>query len=68
MRCAPGVSVPTLFIELAGDQTAFPADARQMIGALGAKDLTTATATVRGLHVGAPIAWVSKRHELTPPA
>jgi hypothetical protein len=53
-----------------------------MIDALGAKDLTTAT--VRGLHFGGPITegepagndlaaaeiidWLSKRHELTPPA
>jgi hypothetical protein len=82
VRCAPGVSVPTLFIELTGDQAAFPADSRQMTGALGARDLTTAT--VRGLHFGGPIAsgepagnelaateiinWLSKRHELTPPA
>ena len=82
MRCAPGVTVPTLFIELTGAQTAFPADSHQMTGALGAKDLTTAT--VRGLQFGGPIgegeptgnelaateiiAWLSKRHELTPPA
>jgi hypothetical protein len=82
VRCAPGVTVPTLFIELTGDQAAFPSDSRQMIAALGAKDLTTAT--VRGLHFGGPIAqgeptgndlaateiinWLSKRHELTPPA
>ena len=82
VRCAPGVTVPTLFIELTGDQAAFPADSRQMTGALGAEDLTTAT--VRGLHFGGPIAdgepagnelaateiiaWLSKRHELTPPA
>jgi hypothetical protein len=82
LRCAPGVTVPTLFIELTGDQAAFPADSRQMIDALGAEDLTTAT--VRGLHFGGPIAsgepagnelaateiigWLSKRHELTPPA
>jgi hypothetical protein len=81
-RCAPGVTVPTLFIELTGDQAAFPADSRQMIDALGAEDLTTAT--VRGLHFGGPIAdgepagnelaateiidWLSKRHELAPPA
>ena len=81
MRCAPAVTVPTLFIELTGDQAAFPADSRQMVDALGAEDLTTAT--VRGLHFGAPIAdgepagnelaateiidWLSKRHELTPP-
>jgi hypothetical protein len=77
-----GVTSPTLFIELTGDQAAFPSDSRQMIAALGAKDLTTAT--VRGLHFGGPIAqgaptgndlaateiinWLSKRHELTPPA
>ncbi len=82
VRCAPGVTVPTLFIELTGDQAAFPADSRRMIDALGAEDLTTAT--VRGLHFGGPIAkseptgnelaateiisWLSKRHELTPPA
>lgn len=81
VRCAPGVTVPTLFIELTGDQAAFPADTRQMIDALGAEDLSTAT--VRGLHFGGPIAdgeptanelaateiidWLSKRHELTPP-
>jgi hypothetical protein len=53
MRCAPGVTVPTLFIELTGDQTAFPADSHQMIDALGAKDLTTAT--VRGLPFGGAI-------------
>jgi len=82
IRCAPGVTVPTLFIELTGDQAAFPADSRQMTGALGAEDLTTAT--VRGLHFGGSIAegeptgnelaateiinWLSKRHELTPPS
>jgi hypothetical protein len=82
VRCAPGVTVPTLFIELTGDQAAFPADSRQMINALGARDLSTAT--VRGLHFGGPIApgeptgnelaatevinWLAKRHELTPPA
>jgi hypothetical protein len=82
LRCAPGVTVPTLFIDLTGDQAAFPADSRQMIDELGPEDLTTAT--VRGLHFGGPIAageptgnelaateiinWLSKRHELTPPA
>ena len=80
-RCAPGVTVPTLFIELTGDQAAFPADTRAMIGALGAGDLTTAT--VRGLHFGGAIAageptgnelaaaeivaWLAQRHELSPP-
>jgi hypothetical protein len=82
VRCAPGVTIPTLFIELTGDQAAFPADSRRMIEALGADDLTTAS--IRGLHFGGPIAngepagnelaaaeiigWLSKRHELTPPA
>ncbi len=78
VRCAPGVTAPALFIELTGDQAAFPADSRRMIDALGAQDLTTAT--VRGLHFGGPIAegeptgnelaaaeiidWLAKRHEL----
>ncbi|RSD10257.1 alpha/beta hydrolase [Amycolatopsis eburnea] len=53
VRCAPGVEVPTLYVELTGDQAAFPADARRMIEALGATDLTTAK--VRGLHFGAAI-------------
>ncbi|MGZ4433294.1 MAG: hypothetical protein ACXVW7_06650 [Trebonia sp.] len=82
VRCARGVTVPTLFIELTGDQAAFPADSRRMTGALSATDLTTAA--VRGLHFGGPIgtgepagnelaaaeiiAWLAKRHELTPPA
>ena len=82
MRCAPGVTVPTLFVELTGDQAAFPADSRRMIDALGATDLTTVT--VRGLHFGGAIAegeptgnelaaaeivaWLAERHELTPPA
>jgi hypothetical protein len=71
-----------LFIELTGDQAAFPADSRRMIDALGARDLSTAT--VRGLHFGGPIAngeatgnelaateivaWLSRRHGLTPPS
>jgi hypothetical protein len=82
VRCAPGVTVPTLFIEVTGDQAAFPADSRRMVDALGAKDLTAAT--VRGLHFGGRIAegepagnelaaaeiidWLTKRHDLTPPA
>jgi hypothetical protein len=81
-RCAPGVTVPTLFIELTGDQAAFPADSRRMIDALGAKDLTTAT--VRGLHFGGAIAageptgaelaageisrWLAERCQLAPPS
>lgn len=80
VRCAPGVTVPTLFIELTGDQAAFPADTRAMIAALGSRDLTTAT--VRGLHFGGAIAegeptgnelaaaeivrWLADRVELAP--
>jgi hypothetical protein len=54
VRCAPGVTVPTLFLELTGDQAAFPEDSARMIAALGAEDLTTEK--VRGLHFGAAIA------------
>lgn len=54
VRCAPGVTVPTLFIELTGDQAAFPADTRRMIDTLGSPDVTHTT--VRGLHFGGAIA------------
>ena len=54
VRCAPGVTAPTLFLELTGDQAAFPADSLRMVDALGAADLTHRT--VRGLHFGAAIA------------
>ena len=76
------MTVPTLFIELTGDQAAFPADSARMSGALGAKDLTKVT--VRGLHFGAAIAdgeptgnalagaeiigWLSERHDWSLPA
>jgi hypothetical protein len=53
-RCAPGVTVPTLFIELSGDQACFPADADEMTSALGAHSVTRCT--VRGTHFGGPIA------------
>jgi len=82
VRCAPGVTVPTMFIELTGDQAAFPTDSRSMIDALAAEDLSTAT--VCGLHFGGAIAggeptgnelaaaeivdWLAKRHDLAPPA
>ncbi|OLT16179.1 alpha/beta hydrolase [Pseudonocardia sp. CNS-139] len=81
VRCAPAVTVPTLFVELTGDQAAFPADSHRMIDALGAADLTTAT--VRGLHFGGPVTdgeptgnelaaaeittWLDKRFPLSPP-
>ena len=80
VRCAPGVQVPTLFIELTGDQAAFPTDSRHMTEALGASDLTHKT--VRGTHFGGPIAtgeptgnelagaeiraWLEARTELAP--
>jgi len=82
VRCAPGVRVPTLFIELTGDQAAFPADSRRMADALGSSDLTRTT--VRGTHFGGPIgageltgnelaggeirAWLDARTELNPPS
>ncbi|GHE84390.1 hypothetical protein GCM10017786_15060 [Amycolatopsis deserti] len=80
VRCAPGVTVPTLFVELTGDQAAFPGDSRRMIDALGADDLSTVA--VRGLHFGGPVsdgeptgnelaaaeivAWLNKRYPLAP--
>ncbi|WP_300007526.1 alpha/beta hydrolase [Pseudonocardia sp.] len=82
VRCAPGVAVPTLFLELTGDQAAFPADTARMVGALGAADLTHRA--IRGLHFGGAVAqgeptgndlagaeivgWLGERHELAPPA
>ncbi|WHU46522.1 alpha/beta hydrolase [Gordonia sp. L191] len=54
VRCAAGVEVPTLFIELTGDQAAFPSDTRRMVGALAARDKTHVA--VRGTHFGGPIA------------
>lgn len=53
-RCAPSVTVPSLFIELTGDQCAFPSQSREMFTALGATDRTHVT--VRGTHFGGPIA------------
>lgn len=50
LRCAPGVRAPTLFIELTGDQACFPHDARAMVDALGATDLTHTK--VGGTHFG----------------
>ena len=81
-RCAPGVGVPTLFVELTGDQAAFPSDTREMVGALAATDLTRVA--VRGTHFGGAIAageptgnalaateirrWLEDRYELAPAA
>ncbi|MDT7743927.1 MAG: hypothetical protein QOE59_3005 [Actinomycetota bacterium] len=82
VRCAPGVTVPALFVELTGDQAAFPSDSRRMVSALGSDDLTHVR--VRGTHFGGAIAtgeptgselaaaeiasWLRERHELAPPA
>ena len=83
MRCAPGVTVPTLFVELTGDQAAFPSDSRRMIGALGAADLThrdrardctSAARSPPGEPTGNELAaaeiaaWLAARYELAPPA
>ncbi|GAA4392219.1 alpha/beta hydrolase family protein [Tsukamurella soli] len=53
-RCAPGVTVPSLFIELTGDQAGFPADSARMRAALGGTDKSARA--VRGTHFGGAIA------------
>ena len=54
VRCAPGITVPTLFVELTGDQACYPADIEAMSNACGSTDLSRAT--VAGTHFGGPIA------------
>ncbi|MGH3968060.1 MAG: alpha/beta hydrolase [Mycobacterium sp.] len=54
LRCAPGVSAPSLLVEFTGDQACFPADARAMIDAIAATDKTHER--VRGRHFGGAIA------------
>jgi hypothetical protein len=53
-RCARGIHVPTLYVELSGDAAAYPADAAGMFGAVAAADKTRAV--VRGQHFGQPLA------------
>ncbi len=53
LRCAPGVTVPTLLLEFTGDQASFPADIAAFRAALGAGDLTVDA--VAGTHFGGPI-------------
>ena len=53
LRCAPGVRIPALLVELTGDQACFPDDARAMASALGADDVTHVR--VRGKHFGAAL-------------
>lgn len=52
-RCAVGIRIPTLFIEVSGDQAAFAADGDRMFEAIGADDKTRCT--VRGQHFGQPL-------------
>jgi hypothetical protein len=54
LRCAPGITAPTLLVELTGDQAAYPQDAAAMVSAFGASDVTHQQ--VRGLHFGGAIA------------
>lgn len=81
VRCAQGVRIPTLFVELTGDQAAFPVDSRRMSEALASTDRTHVP--VRGTHFGGPVAkgeptgnelasaeirsWLDTRVELAPP-
>ncbi|WP_040840474.1 hypothetical protein [Nocardia brevicatena] len=53
VRCAPGVTAPSLFVELTGDQACFPEDASRMVRALGSSDKTHTR--VAGTHFGGPI-------------
>ncbi|MCF8607610.1 cytochrome P450 [Gordonia sp. HY442] len=52
VRCAAGVTVPTLLVEVTGDQACFPADAANMAEAF-AGDVTHTR--VRGKHFGAAL-------------
>jgi hypothetical protein len=40
VKCAPGVKVPSLFIEYTADQATFPSVAREMFAAIGSADKT----------------------------
>ncbi|KXP13864.1 alpha/beta hydrolase [Tsukamurella pseudospumae] len=53
LRCAPAVTMPTLFIEITGDQACFPDDARAMVAAFGTSDVVHVR--VRGKHFGAAL-------------
>jgi len=52
-RCAPGVHMPTVFVEFTGDQAALPDASERMFTALGATDKTRAR--VHGAHFGQPL-------------
>lgn len=51
--CAPGVNIPTLIVELTGDQACFPADATRFAGLFPHTDVTHVR--VPGKHFGAPL-------------
>ncbi|MDV6302254.1 MULTISPECIES: alpha/beta hydrolase [Rhodococcus] len=53
VRCAPSVTVPSLFVELTGDQACFPEDASRMVEALGSVDKSHVA--IEGTHFGGPI-------------
>lgn len=53
VRCAPGVTTPSLFVELTGDQACFPEDADRMFDALGGTNKARTAAA--GTHFGGPI-------------
>jgi hypothetical protein len=54
LRSARSVRVPSLLVELTGDQACFPADAHAIAAALASDDVTHVQ--VAGKHFGAPIA------------
>ncbi|MCU1479328.1 MAG: hypothetical protein JWQ19_114 [Subtercola sp.] len=53
LRCARGVTVPSLLVEFTGDQASFPADIEAMSRALGGDDVTVLA--VEGTHFGGPL-------------
>ena len=52
-RCLAAVEVPTLVVELTGDQACYPADAHRFTKAVASKDV--AHVRVPGRHFGAPL-------------
>jgi hypothetical protein len=53
VRCARGVRLPVLVVELTGDQACFPADARAIAEAFASDNVTHVE--VAGRHFGAPL-------------
>jgi len=53
LRCAAGVSIPVLLVELTGDQACFPSDANAIVKAFIGDDISHVR--VAGSHFGAPI-------------